>query len=229
MLVARLSGCLMSAPSPIRRSIVFFLLTFGLSLVLLGTLLTYANRALFDRKSFADRARAVASRTSGRRSLLADRISRAAVAANRDLTAYRPLLVYGAREVVSSEPFAALMRSSIATLHFVVFSQGGEDVLLNLSDAGILLKSALPALPPRLAEKIPGDVAVRLSDEASVPYAVYRAIPSLRKAAAWSASSWWVLAGGAALLILAALISPTPVADRPRDRLAPRCSRRCCS
>lgn len=194
--------------SRIRRSIVSLLVTTGSILVLLGIVSTYATQAVFDRTSFADRA-ARSLREPAVAGLLADRISLAAIRVNRDLTAYRPLIIYGARQVVSSAAFASLLRTSAEALHFVVFSQDGHDLVLNLADGGILLRNVVPALPPRLSEKIPDDVVVDLSERVASSRALAGTLPKLREAAALSTYAWWVLGGGAACLLLAAALSPT--------------------
>ncbi|HVK75352.1 MAG TPA: hypothetical protein VM734_18610 [Kofleriaceae bacterium] len=199
----------MSEPSRIRRSAVWLLVTSGLILVVLGLVLTYATHVVFDRRSFADRA-ARSVREPAVASLLADRISQAVIRANRDLSGYRPLIYFGARAVVSSESFASLMRASAETLHFVVFAQGGEDLLLNLEDGGILLRSVMPVLPPQLAERIPDDVVVDLTEGVASSRAVERVLPWMREVASRSAAAWWVLAGGGLLLLLAVTASRTP-------------------
>jgi hypothetical protein len=202
----------MAAPdedSPrIRRSIVSLLVTTGLILVLLGIVLTYATHAVFDRRSFADRA-ARSLREPAVAGLVAERISLAAIRANRDLTAYRPLIIDGARHVVSSAAFSSLLRASAEALHFAVFSQDGNDLALNLADGGILLKNVVPTLPPRLSEKIPDDVVVDLGERVASSRALAGTLPKLREVAALSTYAWWVLGGGVACLLVAAVLSPT--------------------
>jgi hypothetical protein len=198
----------MSDSPRIRRSIVSLLVTTGSILVLLGILLTYATQAVFDRKSFADRA-VRSLREPAVAGLLADRISLAAIGENRDLTAYRPLIISGAQHIVSSAAFSSLLNTSAQALHFVVFSQDGNDLLLNVADGGVLLKNVVPTLPPQLSEKIPDDVVVDLSDRLTNSRALTEVLPKLREVAALSMYAWWVLAGGVVCLLLAAAFSPT--------------------
>src|SRR5262249_33495927 len=143
-------------------------------------------QAVFDRKSFADRA-ARSLREPAVADLLADRISVAAIRVNRDLTAYRPLIIQGARQVVSSAAFSALLRASADALHFVVLSKDGNDLRLNLTDGGILLKSVVPTLPPQLSSKIPDNVVVDLSERLAGSRELAEALPKLREVAALSA------------------------------------------
>lgn len=192
----------------IRRSIVSLLVTTGLGLVLVGIVLTYATQAVFDRKSFADRA-ARSLRDPAVAGLLADRISLAAIRMNRDLTAYRPLILSGARQVVSSAAFSPVLTASAEALHYVVFSQDGNDLLLNLADGGVLLRNIVPSLPPQLSETIPDDVVVDLSERIASSRALLETLPKLREVAALSTYAWWVLGGGVGCLLLAAALSPT--------------------
>jgi len=197
----------MSAPR-IRRWLVSLLVTTGLVLVLVGILLTYATQAVFDRTSFADRA-ARSLRDPAVAGLLADRISLAAVRANPDLTGYRPLIVSGARQVVSSAAFSPVLKASAEALHHVVFSRDGNDLLLNLADGGVLLRTLVPSLPPQLSETIPDDVVVDLSERLASSRALSETLPKLREVAALSTYAWWVLGGGAGCLLLATALSPT--------------------
>lgn len=198
----------MSGSPRIRRSIVSLLVTAGSILVLLGIVLTYATQAVFDRTSFADRA-ARSLRDPAVAGLLADRISLAAVRMDRDLTGYRPLIAAGAREVVSSDAFSSVLRASAEALHFVVFSQDGNDLLLNLADGGVLLRSMIPNLPPRLSEAIPDDVVVNVSERVASSRQLSETLPKLREVAALAMHSWWLLVAGVALVLLAAALSPT--------------------
>jgi hypothetical protein len=192
----------------IRRSIVALLVTTGSVLVVLGIVLTCATQAVFDRRSFADRvARSV--RDPAVAGLLADRISQAVVRVDRDLTGYRPWIVAGARQVVSSAAFSPVLRASAEALHFVVFSEDGNDLLLNLADGGVLLKNLVPDLPARFSQAIPDDVVVDLSERVASSRALSETLPKLREAAALSSHAWWPLVGGAALWLLAAALSPT--------------------
>lgn len=199
----------MGSRSRLRQSITSLLLTAGLISVLLGTVLTYATQVLFDQRSFADRA-ARSVREAEVANLLADRISQAVIMASRDLTAYRPLIFFGAREVVSSSAFAPVVRTSAETLHFVAFSPGGKNLLLNIADGGTLLKSALPALPPGLAERIPKNLAIRLTENSTIYERINQALPKMREIASLSGYSRWILVAGVLFLALAAAISPAP-------------------
>lgn len=198
----------MSDSSRIRRSIVSLLVTAGSIFVVLGILLTCTTQAVFDRTSFADRA-ARSLRDPAVASLLADRISLAAVRMDRDLTGYRPLIAAGARQVVSSAAFSPVLRASAEALHYVVFSRDGNDLLLNLADGGALLRSAIPGLSPRLSEAIPDDVVVDVSERVASSRALSETLPKLREVAALSTYAWWGLGAGVGCLLLAAALSPT--------------------
>ncbi len=128
----------------------------GIFLVLAGQLLILANYALFDADFFADR---IAGSLSDKRvaSYVADQVTEAVVAENEDLILVRPLLAGTTQIVVSSDPFRAVFRSGIKRSHQLLATRGGQDILLSLSDVGVILKNALVTRPD-LAEKIPDDL-----------------------------------------------------------------------
>ncbi|MDX2088619.1 MAG: hypothetical protein SFX73_12260 [Kofleriaceae bacterium] len=180
-------------------------MTSGLVALLLGVFLTYVAHVVIDQRSFAERA-ARSVRDPAVNYLLADRLSQIAIDANRDLTAYRPLVFAAARQVVRTDAFAWLLRAGAQSLHFVALSRGGKDLLLTLADGGILLESALPNLPPRYAARIPDDLVVPLASAETLA----RALPGLRAAAVCASAAGWLVVGGVVLLLMASMLSPAP-------------------
>jgi hypothetical protein len=135
----------------------------GAILLAAGTVHFYADRVVFDSHRFAARAAASLAdpRVSG---YVAERIADGALARNRDLTAYRPLIVGTARAVVASEPFRAGFGRGAESAHAALFSRSAEKVALSLPDLGVLLRGALahdPALAQRLPPSFREDLAVR--------------------------------------------------------------------
>ena len=132
--------------------------TLGVLLILTGGLLTLGNRAVFNSDFFSDH---VASSLKDPRvaSYLAGQITDAVVEKNEDLILVRPLIEGTAQVVVSSQPFRAIFRTAVKQSHQLMVSEGGHDILLSLSDVGVILKNAL-ASQPTLAEKIPDNLVV---------------------------------------------------------------------
>jgi hypothetical protein len=143
--------------SYLRRVAAELLISLGVLLLSLAAILSVARRAVLFPDNFADH---LASSLADPRvaSFAADRITDAALKANPDLTAFRPLIVATARGAVSSPSFQALVRPAARSAHASLFSERGQRVILSVPDVGVLLKSALANANPALAQKIPPQV-----------------------------------------------------------------------
>ncbi len=141
-----------------------FLRLAGTLLVVVGLVLAYTNRVVFNSEAFAARsAEALADpRVSG---YVAERVADQLIAHDRDLLAFRPVIVGAARMVVASDPFRALFRRAAASAHAVALSRGAERVYLSLPDLALLLNSALAHLQPELAAKLPHGVQAQLGED----------------------------------------------------------------
>ncbi len=137
----------------------------GAILLACGMVHLYADRVVFDAATFGARA-ALCLGDLRVATYAAERIADEAVAQRRDLVGYRPLIVGGARAIVSSEAFRAGFRHAAQGAHAALFSQGAERVALAVPDLGVLVRSAL-AHDPAIAERIPaslrGSVALQPS------------------------------------------------------------------
>jgi hypothetical protein len=140
----------------------------GAVLVAVGLNLVYLDRIFFDSETFAARAAQSLGdpRVAG---FLAERIADQAIAQKRDLTAYRPLIAASARTVVASEPFRATFRRAAQAAHALLFSESAERVYLALPDVGVLLRSALERLDPKLVARLPASLTARLDADADLP------------------------------------------------------------
>lgn len=136
--------------------------TVGVVLLLLASSLTFLSRALFDADYFASR---VADSLADPRtaSYVAEQITESVVAANADLILVRPLIKTSAQTVVSSGPFRAVAREAVKQSHVLLATSGGREVLLSVSDFGVILHEAL-ADRPELAAMIPRDAVVVLGN-----------------------------------------------------------------
>jgi hypothetical protein len=141
----------------LRLPAVVALLVLGAYTLLAGAVLLDARRGLFEADGFAERtARALGEPRVA--AFAGEEVTDAVLRAAPDLTAYRPLLVVAAREVVASEPFRALVRTTARQLHRAAFSRGGREVLLAVPDVDVLLRTALGGANPELARRIPREV-----------------------------------------------------------------------
>jgi len=176
----------------------------GAILLAAGTIHLYAERVVFDARTFGARAALSLGdpRVSG---YVAERITDEAIAQRRDLLAYRPLLVGTARTIVSSGPFRAGFARAAQSAHTALFSEGAERVALSVPDLGVLVRSAL-AHDPTLAARIPASLRGRLTVGPSGRVA--RALVSLAQIGHRFRRNALVAIGSGALLLLLGIALP---------------------
>jgi hypothetical protein len=142
--------------------------TVGVALILAGGSLAYATKAIFDSKAFADRA-AESLADPRVASFVATKVTDALIAEARDLTPFRPILIATTDGLVSSAPFRAVMRRSVRESHALALTEGGQNILLTVSDAGVILKSAL-APRPEIADKLPDKALAVIAAVEDAPF-----------------------------------------------------------
>jgi hypothetical protein len=136
---------------------------------------------------------------------VADEATSAVLAAQPDLTAFRPVVAAVATATVSSQPFQRAIQASIRSTMATVMTEGSSKIALSLPDLGVLLRSALTQANPALAEKIPSRVhgAIRVLEEGKVARAVVDLIRLSRRLVGFVAVLFGLgalcLAGGFAL------------------------------
>ena len=149
------------------------LLALGVALLVLGVVLMEARHSLLTPEGLSTRAGAALAdpRVSA---FVADRATNAVLAAQPDLTAFRPVVAAVATATVSSHPFQRAIQVSIRSAVATVLSEGSSRIALSIPDLGVLLRSALSQANPALAEKIPPRVRAAVGDlgEGWAPQAV---------------------------------------------------------
>ena len=134
--------------------------TLGILLILGGSLLSMGQRAVFDSDYFATH---VAKSLGDERmaSYVGEILTDAVVEGNQDLILVRPLISTTAQAIVASAPFRAVVQRSVKRGHQLLATEGGHEVLLSVSDFGVILSNALAARP-EIADKIPSDAVAVL-------------------------------------------------------------------
>ena len=128
----------------------------------LAVIAGYLDRALFNSDQFANRA-ADSLRDERVRSVVATGITDDLVLrADADLIAARPLIEAVASGVVGSDAFTGVFRAGVRDLHRAVFERDRDTVTLTLTDAATLVRAAVGALRPALADQIDRDKRVQL-------------------------------------------------------------------
>jgi len=143
----------MTRPRQIRAFTAGMAGALGVLLILGGSLLIMGQKAAFDSDYFAAH---VAESLGDERvaSYVGEILTDAVVEENQDLILVRPLISTTARAIVASTPFQAVVARSVKRGHQLLATEGGHEVLLSVSDFGVILSNAL-AGQPEIAEKIP--------------------------------------------------------------------------
>ena len=134
-----------------RRAASWALAVLAAVALTVGVLAIFAQRNVFDADGFADRTEETL-RSDAVSAELARRLTDAAIRAQPDLIAVRPLVTGAAEGVVRSAAFRSLVRAAARDVHRSVFDQDANTVTLTLVDAGVLLNEALSHLRPDLAQ-----------------------------------------------------------------------------
>jgi hypothetical protein len=139
------------------------LLALGVALTVLGVVLMEARQSLLTPDGLSRRA-GVAMADPRVSAYLADRATNAVLAAQPDLTAFRPIVSAVATATVSSHPFQRAIQVSIRAAVATILTEGSSKIALSIPDLGVLLRSALTQANPALAERIPPRVRGVVSD-----------------------------------------------------------------
>jgi hypothetical protein len=153
----------------------------GILAITYGILLTYSTRALFNSVAFSDRVAASLADPLVA-TIVANQVTDSLIEQKRDLMAYRPILLNTSRVLVSSDPFRAIVRRAVRLGHTAMMTELGHNVLLTVSDVGMLMRSAL-ANNPELAELIPLETvtSIQISEDSPVTRITYSLIQSARE------------------------------------------------
>jgi hypothetical protein len=147
----------------LRHATSSILLALGVMLAALGVVLLEARQSLLTPDGLARRA-GVALTDPRVSAFLADRATNVVLAAQPDLTAFRPVIAAVASATVSSNAFRRGMQISIRSAAATLESEGTRKIALSIPDLGVLLRSALAQTNPALAERIPPRVRGVIAD-----------------------------------------------------------------
>lgn len=149
-----------------RRALSWALAVLAAVALMTAVVAAYADREVFDADAFAAHAEE-ALRQPAVSAEVARRLTDAAIRAEPDLVAIRPLVVSVAEGVVRSSAFGALVRGAVRDVHRSAFDADATTVTLTVADVGLLLADALDSLRPDLAARIPDTLRVALTDRTS--------------------------------------------------------------
>jgi hypothetical protein len=181
----------------------------GTVTLVLGVLVGYATRSVFNSEAFASHVAASLSEP-GVSAYVAGKIADGVIAAKPDLTGLRPLIVAGGRSVVGSAPFRAAARRAALEAHRAILSGTGEKIMLSVRDVGEILQATL-AMHPDVAAKLPRRLSARLGSLDDLPGGEIAA-RAVRLAHRARLAFLFLMFGGLALLVSGVLL----VRDRRR-------------
>ncbi len=153
----------MSTRLGVRDAAASVLLGVGVLLTTLGIVLVDVRQALLTPDGLSRRA-GVALADPRVSAFLADRATNLVLAAQPDLTAFRPVIAAVASATVSSHAFQKAMQVSVRSAAAALTKEGTSNVALSVPDLGILLRSAVAQGNPSLAERIPPRVRGVVAD-----------------------------------------------------------------
>ncbi len=130
------------------------LLIAGVTLTMTGLVLLDVRQGVLTPDGLSRRA-GIALADPRVSALLADRATNAVLAAQPDLTAFRPVIASVASAAVSSQAFQRAMRVSIRSAATAASTEATRNIALSIPDLGVLFRSVLTQGHPGLAEKIP--------------------------------------------------------------------------
>ena len=161
------------------------------AIVLLGAATTaFASRAFFDSGNFADRAASALDDEAVRAELGTRITDDLLLNAEPDLVAVRPVVESGISGLLGQSVFQDVFRTAVADVHST-FLEGNEDsATFTLADIGAVLRGALQALAPEVAEKIKGKADIQVT-EVEPPEALTEVVQTGESIAGLS----WVLLG----------------------------------
>jgi hypothetical protein len=139
----------------------------GTLALVVGVLLGYTTRSVFNSDSFAKRV-AESLTEPAVSAFVAGKIADGVIAAKPDLTGLRPIIIAGGRSVVSSAAFRAAAKRAALEAHRAIMSGTTEKIMLSVQDVGEILKATL-AMHPDMASKLPRRLSARLASLDELP------------------------------------------------------------
>jgi hypothetical protein len=140
---------------PSRNVLSTVLIVVAAASALAGALGLYLRTQILDSGAFADRAVHAIQQPTVQRVAAREIAVQVVEPALPDAVAARPVIESAVKLLVSSKPFAPVIRLAAEHGHRLLFERGGGNAVFDVADAGTIVSSALRTLAPNLATKIP--------------------------------------------------------------------------
>ncbi|MBA2504702.1 MAG: hypothetical protein H0V29_02020 [Thermoleophilaceae bacterium] len=141
-----------------RRFLSLALAVAGSVLLLVGGLTLYLRQEAFDSKTFSERATTALENDNVRAVVGMEIVDGLIAQASADLIQARPLLESVIAGALDTGAFRTVFRKAVEQTHTLIFRRDKGSVVLDLADAGVVAVSAVKAVAPAVAQKIPKNV-----------------------------------------------------------------------
>lgn len=141
-----------------RRLLSSALAVAGAVLLFAGGLTLYLRAEVFDARAFGDRATSALEDEHVRTVVSKEVVTGLIERADSDLIQARPLLESVIAGALDTGAFKSVFRKAAEQTHNLLFEREKGSVVLDLADAGVVAVSAVKAVAPAVAQKIPEDV-----------------------------------------------------------------------
>lgn len=132
-------------------------------LLVIAAIASYASDSILDGEKFADRTTAALADEAVSNELASRITDDVVINAEADLVAVRPVIEGAIAELIRGGAFQKVMRAALVDLHRGLVEEDESSLTLTLADVGVLVRGALQALAPRVAESIPVGVDAEVS------------------------------------------------------------------
>jgi hypothetical protein len=187
--------------TPIRGVTVGLLILIGVLASVVALSGGYCKLILLNSDRFADRAESALGEDAVNQRIATTITDQVILEANRDLVAFRPLLVSGVAELISSGPARPLFRNAVADFHRTAINEEADTATVFLGDVSSLAVAALETRFPEVSRRLPSAVAASLKP-ASSPYTSDGWIGLLKVLSALFIPALVLAAGGFSLAII---------------------------
>ena len=147
-----------------RRRLSTILAVLAAVVLLAAVVVGYATIAVFDSDNFAERARASLDDDAVKDEVATLVTENLVLNAQADLVAARPVIESVISGIVGGSVFQSLFETGVRDVHKAVFEQDLNTATLTLADIGTVLRGALEALRPKLADEFGANVDVEITE-----------------------------------------------------------------
>lgn len=146
----------------IRHTLEVVLFATAAVLLVASQFLIFGRTTVFNADRFADRSVEALEEPAVRAAVTEQIVDRIVADGEPDLVAVRPLLISVTEAVVQTNAFKQVYRNAVKQTHSSVFEGNRDSLVVLVSNAVVLVSTALEKVNPAVARQIPKDVAANI-------------------------------------------------------------------